>query len=246
MKLSIIVVNFGHSAKIKQLLNSIVKFPPQIPFEVIVVDNNSPRNDVVNVEKFCETKNNCHLIKLAENRGFGGGNNEGIKFASGDILALVNPDIQITENCLDELIKSLEKDKKNGIVAPQLLNPDLTLQDSMRDFPTIRDLFFRRFLNYKNPHKDQANIWIHGCFFVIRKDLYEKVGGFDERFFLFFEDTDLCRKVLKAGFLVKQVQTAQAIHSNKRLSGKNISSIFTKFFWIHTISMIKYFWKWKK
>jgi len=245
MKLSIITVNFGHSKKIEKLLESVKNNPPSADFEFIVVDNDSPNNDWANVEELCKTLDNCHVIKIAENRGFGAGNNEAAKFAKGEFLAFVNPDILVEKKCFDELLKVFE-DGNIGISSPSLVNPDGSKQISARKFPTLAELFYRRFLNNKESESQEFPDWVHGSFMVMKKSLFEKIGGFDDRFFLFFEDTDLCHRVWEQKLRVALVKNARAVHNDKRLSGKDAYSVFNKYFWIHALSAVKYFLKWRR
>ena len=88
--------------------------------------------------------------------------------------------------------------------------------------------------------------WAQGSFWVLRRELFERMHGFDERFFLFLEDTDFCRRVWHEGLQVLQVCEAIAGHSPNRLSGGNVfKALLRKTFWIHLVSAVRYFWKWK-
>ena len=250
-KLSIITVNFGQSKNIQKLWISLQKFPPACAFEFIIVDNVSARNEGEKLNKCVEQEKNVHVIQLSKNLGYGGGNAEGARFATGEILAIINPDIEVKENCLDELIHALEIQRDIGIVVPVLETFDGKILQNTRRFPTLwgltwRRLFGRQFLKKKDLLRSPKSVeWVQGSFLVMRKSLFEDLGGFDPRFFLFLEDTDLCRRVWEKKLKVLQIPMAHAIHQPKRLSGGNLFlALFRKTFWIHLASVVKYFWKW--
>jgi len=249
--LSIITVSYGQATQVEKLLESLKKFPPSVPWELIVVDNNSPVGTPhgMSLQKeyaFLKTEKNAHLIALSKNIGFGRGNEEGLKFSSGEIIAFINPDIELQEKTLDTLLKEVDA----GIVVPVLeTKKGILLENTWADFPTFWGLLRRRVSGKKNvvlPKGTKSIAWAQGSFLVMRRNLFEKIGGFDHRFFLFFEDTDLCRKVQNAGKKVMQIPSARAFHTEHRLSGGHIcTAIFKRTFWIHFSSAMKYFWKYR-
>ena len=255
-KVSVITINYGGSAQVEKLWLSLQEHASNLNFEFIVVDNNSPRNDAKKLETlFKDTP--VHLVKLDTNLGFGGGYSEGIKFAKGEYLAIINPDIQITKNCLETLTEKL-KDESIGLVAPKLLNPDQTPQQNARHFPTPWVMFGRRLSTHFNwTYNSEAawyesaqaqNVdWVQGSFMCLRKEVFtQTLKGFDPRFFLFLEDTDLCRRLWEQSLKVQLIPSATAIHSEHRLSGGNLWQAWRKkTFWIHLHSALKYFWKYK-
>ncbi len=257
-KLSVITINYGSSEKIQKLWGSLQKVSPLEDFEFIVVDNASPNNDVGNLQKFFKDKKNTHIIPLDKNLGFGGGYGEGIKFAQGEFLGIINPDILLQKNCFENLFKVLEKDKNIGIVAPKLQNKNKSFQENARHFPSFYGMFFRRLIQHtkwayqyeKSWYKSKKEIsvdWVQGSFMLMKKDFFaETLKGFDPRFFLFLEDTDLCRRTWKLGKKIVLVPDALAFHGEERLSGNSFfASLSKKTFWIHVGSAVKYFWKYK-
>ncbi|NCP67413.1 glycosyltransferase family 2 protein [bacterium] len=255
--LSIITINYGGSAEVKNLWESIQKYTGNINYEFIVVDNASPKNDVENLKTlFKDTE--VHVIALDTNLGFGGGYGEGIKFAQGEFMAIINPDITLTENCLEPLIEALKTETRASLVAPRLLNPDGTAQQNARHFPTPWVMFGRRLATKFNWSYDseekwyesqspQPVDWVQGSFMCLKKDTFVNLlQGFDPRFFLFLEDTDLCRRLWKLNLRVLLIPAATAVHSEHRLSGGNLWHAWRKkTFWIHLSSALKYFWKYK-
>jgi GT2 family glycosyltransferase len=249
--LSILTVNFGSSHRIQHLWKSLQAFPPSVSWEWIIVDNPTKKGgDGERLAAFFKKEARVHVIQLAKNLGYGGGNAEGFRFCRGEILAILNPDTLVQKGTLDILLASLKSEKKAGIVVPILTTHDGKILENARKFPSFvglikRRLFGSQILSSVPRGKAREIEWAQGSFWVLRRSLFEQLSGFDPRFFLFLEDTDFCRRVWKAGFRVLQVPMAVAGHSPNRLSGGNIfSAIFRKTFWIHLTSAVKYFAKW--
>lgn len=256
-ELSIITINYGGSKEVLNLWKSIQIHAQEMDYEFIVVDNNSPHQDVKNLESGFKNTN-VHVIALNQNLGFGGGYSEGIKFARGKFLAIINPDITLTKSSLKPLLAALKTEAEAGLVAPKLLNPDGTAQQNARHFPTPWVMFGRRLATkfnwaydsqkkwYQRP-TPQAVDWVQGSFMCLKKETFvHQLQGFDPRFFLFLEDTDLCRRLWKQKLRVLLIPEAVAIHSEHRLSGGNLWHAWRKkTFWIHLSSALKYFWKYK-
>ncbi len=248
-EISIITVNFGSAEKVKALWKSLQQFPPSKSWEFIVVDNNSQRNEGEELRAFLKDFENAHVITLSRNRGFGVGNEEGIQFSKGNIIAIVNPDIEVQSGTFDNLITTLNTERV-GIVTPLLQARNGNPLPNTWDFPSIWNLLKRRLFKSESMSISQEVTpvaWAQGSFLVMQKSFFtETLGGFDHRFFLFLEDTDLCRRTWEAGYRVLQVPNAKAFHGDKRLSGKGIfQSLKKKTFWIHIHSAVKYFWKYR-
>ena len=248
-EISIITVNFGSAEKVKALWKSLQQFSPSKEWEFIVVDNHSARNEGTQLVTFLKDFDNAHVITLARNTGFGVGNEEGIKFAKSEIIAIVNPDIEVQSGIFDELMKVLGEEKV-GIVTPIMETHDGNSLPNAWDFPSPFGLLRRRLFGKKEvviAQKTTPVAWAQGSFLMMRKSFFTDVlKGFDHRYFLFLEDTDLCRRTWEAGYRVLQVPNAKAFHGDKRLSGKGIwQSLKKKTFWIHILSALKYFWKYR-
>ena len=255
-KISVITINYGHSKKIKSLWKSLETRSPKKDFEFIVVDNASPGEDGQALRAFFRAQKKGHVILLNKNLGFGGGYREGVKFASGKYIGIVNPDIELQENCFERLLEVLEQDKRIGITVPLLENPDGSLQQNVRKFPSFWTLLGRRlFSRFRqlydiDPHwydtEEPVSVdWAQGSFLFMEKEFFQNtLGGFDPRFFLFMEDTDLCRRTWMVGKRVVLVPKARAIHGTERLSGHDFwHAVWKKTFWIHLSSAFKYFFK---
>ena len=254
---SIITINYGGSKNVEQLWASIVQHETKLDYEFIVVDNASPNDDASRLDQiFAGTA--AHVIKLEKNLGFGGGYGEGVKFARGTYLAIINPDIKLNAHCLSTLISTLEVDKNIGLVAPKLLSPNGQVQQNARHFPTPWVMFGRRLAtkfqwaydcqpSWYTSKTPVAVDWVQGSFMVTRRTTFvNDLQGFDARFFLFLEDTDLCRRLWQQARRVLLVPTATAVHGEHRLSGGSLWQAWRKkTFWIHLHSALKYFWKYR-
>lgn len=201
------------------------------------------------------------VIESPENGGFSKGNNLGMKAAKGEYILIMNPDIAIVPGVIEKLYAFMEKNPETGIVGPRLLNPDGTIQYSCRKWPQFFMPLYRRtmfgsfgfakksvddYLMKSFNHADVMDVdWLFGAFLLIRKSALEKIGLFDERFFMYFEDLDLCRRFWEAGYRVVYYGDVELIHYHHQYSAEKhgISGILSKGGRIHLHSGIKYFLK---
>lgn len=235
MSLSIIIVNWNGGSLILDCLNSIYKNKPQIPFEIIVVDNNSSdmSNKII--------KKNFPQVKLSQqtaNVGFGKGNNIGVKQAKGENILFLNPDTKVDASTLDFLVHYLQKNPDVGILGCKVLYPNGLLQRSAyKNFPglinhileynyLLRGLLLSRKPSFDRmtfPEKDfdktlDAKHLMGSCL-LVRKNEFKKIKGFDEKFFLYREETDLCLRYLKNGFKIRYIPNVTIRHHMGGTSG---------------------------
>lgn len=236
MDLSIIIVNYNVKEFLRNLLDSIDKALQNISTEIIVVDNASDDGSVELLKsKFPTVK----LIENKTNLGFGKANNQALKISKGKYILLINPDTIVGEDTFTKMIKFLEVQKDAGLAGCKILNPDGSLQLACRRsfpgpwtsfckvtglsnlFPNSK-LFARYNLTYLDENQTYEVDAISGSFMMFSREVYEKVGGFDEQFFMYGEDLDLCYRIQKAGYKVFYLHTTQVIHykgeSTKRSS----------------------------
>jgi GT2 family glycosyltransferase len=219
-------VNYNVKEFLQNLLHSIEKASLNISHEIIIVDNASDDGSVeLILEKFPSIK----LIANTENLGFGKANNQALEIAEGKYLLLINPDTIVSEDTLDKMIRFFQDNFEAGLTGCKILNPDGTLQLACRRsfpgpwtsfckvtglsnlFPKSK-LFARYNLTYLDEDQTHEVDAISGSFMMIKKETYDKVGGFDEEFFMYGEDLDLCYRIQQAGFKVYYVHTTQIIH----------------------------------
>ena len=231
--LSIIIVSFNTKDLLERCLASLFKFLKGINFEVIVVDNASQDGSPqMAMEKFPQVK----LIVNKKNLGFGTANNQGVKKSKGRWLFFLNSDAYLVDDSILKLLEKLSENSMVGAASPLILNEDRTIQQSVGFFPNLPQVFYwMSFIDdlpggetlrpYHVDHdkfylaetssayaKDQKVDWITGAAMFIRKDVFEKIKGFDEKIFLYGEDVDLCYRVKKAGFEIIFSPVAKIVH----------------------------------
>src|SRR3989344_3966426 len=138
MRLSILIVNWNTRDLMIHCVNSILRYAPPFPHEVIVVDNNSSDGSADTLINLYNHNKNIRVIESIRNLGFAKGNNLAYKNSAGEYIFLLNPDAEVTEGALEALVNFMDAYPDVGIVGPKLLNPDGSLQPSVRRFPTLR------------------------------------------------------------------------------------------------------------
>ena len=225
MDLSIVIVSWKTKNFIQKCLASIFREARNLKFEVFVIDNNSGDGTVEMVKNdFPQVK----LIANTKNLGFAKACNQAMRQAIGDFVLLLNPDTEITNNALEKLVTFMMENPEAGVVGCKLLNPDNSHQLSVRRFPTFCSHFLmmlkiHNFLpeikSIKNYYwldfdynKTQKVDQVMGAAFMIRTAVLKKVGFLDQKFFLWYEEIDFCKRIKKAGWQVYYFPDAQIKH----------------------------------
>lgn len=200
--LSVIIVTFNDSGHLKRCIDSVYKkFSPLSSWEIILV-NNDKRQDV---QKLPVDFSKIRLIDHGENVGFGSAMNMGAKIAKGEHLLIFNPDTEVVSNNISALLGEFSRDKDIGIVGGGVFSRDGNKQawsagKEISFYDLVRNnLGISRSKDIWNSEKMTPCDWVAGTSMFIKKDLFDKIGGFDEEFFMYFEDMDLCRRVRKEG-----------------------------------------------
>lgn len=253
--LSIITVTYNSKDVITECLSSLEAKLENISSEIIVIDNHSTDNTVGIIK---EQFPSVHVIENIKNEGFAAACNQGIKNSSGDFLLFLNPDIIAGEKfSFPPLFQYMNEHKNTGLLGCKLINRDGTIQTSCRKFPDIITVMFKRISffqifpyakkrveEYIKPLSNYEEItsvdWLLGAFLFIRREIIDKIGHFDERFYIYFEDVDFCRRVHYGGYNVCYYPLMEVIHHHKRESAKGFNLLLL----VHIWSGIKYFWKW--
>jgi GT2 family glycosyltransferase len=215
MKLSIIILCWNDFTVIGDCLQSIYATTRSTDFEVIVSDNGSADGSIQFIQA------NYPLVKVIENKRnlrFAKANNVGIRAAAGEYVLILNPDTIIHYGTLDTMIAFADKHPEAGAFGCRVLNADGSYQMSARPFASlpgelIAGLYLRAtgyfgswFLSDNYPgwkgQTERTVDWVTGCFILVRAELLERIGGFDEQFFYYYEDMDLCRRIWKSGYSI--------------------------------------------
>ncbi len=252
---SAIILNYKSRGLLRQCLRGIATSGDTVTVEVIVVDNNSNDGSVEMLEQdFPEVT----VVAAAENKGFASGMNLGLKRANGRYVVLLNPDIAIMDRPFDRLVAFMDQHPRAGVAGPKLLNPDGTVQYSCYRFHnTFTPLFRRtplgklpgirahlqRFVMADFDHQEDRPVdWLLGAFLIARREAVQQVGDMDERFFLYFEDVDWCRRFWAVGWEVWYVAGVECVHYHKRASAAHpgLRGIFAFPTQIHIRSWFRY------
>jgi len=270
--LEIIIVSYNSLFWLRKTLDSLDRF--YLPYSkyniIITVVDNASTDDTVNV---LETEyRKINLIKSNTNLGFSAGNNLALKKSNADYIMLLNSDMELTEKSknIDSTIEYLESDRNIGMITPKLLLSNGKLDPAChRGEPSLLDVFFyfsgfeklfpkiKFFTKYHMLYKDFSTMHevdaVTGACMLMKNDILEKIGYFDERFFMYSEDMDLCRRFRLAGYKIIYYPDVEIIHhkyksglsSSNSQTKKNISNHFYDSFLLYYDKYYKNKWYYK-
>ncbi len=251
LDLSIVVVTWNVRDLLKECLESIYQSAQGMTIEVIVVDAASTDHSAAMVRNSFPA---AHLIECDSNVGFSKGNNLGIEVSQGRYVLLLNPDTRVIGSALNEMVAYMDAHPTIGVIGPQLLNADGTVQSSRRRFPTLWTGIFestwlqpiapRRVLDryYMLDFSDNQIVsvdWVFGAAFLVRRQVIDQVGGFDEGFFMYSEEVDWQKRIKQAGWQIVYYPGAQIVHYGGRSSDQVIAERHIHF----QTSKVRYFGK---
>ena len=238
MKLSIIILCWNDLKVIKDCLGSIYANTHSTEFEVIVSDNGSTDGSIQFIH---ENFPRVQVIENGRNLRFSKGNNVGIRASKGDYVLILNPDTIIHDGALDQIIAFADKRPEAGAFGCRVLNSDGTFQGCIWPFPTPRSEwcwalqlnFLARFSEWFHPgryvgwkgDKERTVGWPAGCFLLVRGELLRRLDGFDEKFFYYYEDTDLCKRVWAAGYSILYTPEMSITHLGGQSTHKKFPPI---------------------
>jgi N-acetylglucosaminyl-diphospho-decaprenol L-rhamnosyltransferase len=248
--LSVVIVSWNVRDLLRQCLNTVVK-PGPLSLEVIVVDNASADGSVDMLRAEFPA---VQLVANPDNVGFPAANNQGIAAAQGRYVLLLNSDAEVVGDGLATMVAFADAHPDVGVVGPQLLNPDGSVQSSRRRLPTLATAFFestwlqpyapRRLLEryYVLDQPDGATLdvdWVKGAALMARREAIEQVGLLDEGFFMYSEELDWCHRFREAGWRVVYLPTAQIVHHEGKSSEQVLPARHVHF----QTSKVRYFRK---
>jgi GT2 family glycosyltransferase len=238
MKLSIIILNWNDLKVINDCLQSIYATARTTEFEIIVPDNGSTDGSVEFIrEKYPQVQ----VIENGRNLRFAKANNIGIRASRGEYVLILNPDTLIHEGTLDGIVTFAERHPEVGAFGCRVLYANGSFQPCIRPFPTIWSEWIaalhlgwlgylsERFLpgqyvGWKG-HTERTVGWLAGCFILFRGELLKRLGGFDEQFFYYHEDMDLCRRVWQAGYSIVYTPYVSMTHLGGESTSKRLPPV---------------------
>jgi GT2 family glycosyltransferase len=228
--LSIVIVNYNTKKLTLDCIDSVVKSKPKVSFEIIIIDNGSSDDSFGQFKKLVAGHWPLTIIENKENLGFAEAVNQGIKAAKGGYVLLLNSDTKVKRGTIDKLVDFAGETPDVGVVGAKLLNADGSIQPSCYNFPSIKnavlDSWFGKKLLDKFAPKENSPVVVDsivGAAFLITPKALKEVGPLNERYFMFFEDMDYCRRVKCASLKVYYLPAAEVIHFHGQ-SGKDIAS----------------------
>jgi len=234
--LTIVVVSWNVRDLLRGCLASIDRGRGDLALQVIVVDSASTDSSA---EMVAAEFPWVELIASAENVGFPAGNNLGLVRARGRHVFLLNPDTEVIGDALSTLVAYLDAHPDVGVVGPQLLNADGTVQSSRRRFPTLATAFFestwlerlapRRLLDryyvLDRPDGETSDVdWVVGAALMVRQSVVQQVGPLDAAYFMYSEELDWCRRIRDAGWRVVYLPAAQVVHHYGKSSEQAVTA----------------------
>ena len=234
--LTISVVSHKQLELILELLWDVAKHCSHVDLEVILTLNLSENHAVHETDYLFPVS----IIYNSRPQGFGANHNQAFRQAKGKFFCVVNPDIRFSRDPFLNLISCL-KNSQLGVVAPVVLNAHGVIEDSARTFPTPLRILCKAFgkckwTDYEIHNAEITPDWVGGMFMLFRSEVFQKLGGFNERYFLYYEDVDLCARLRLAGYEVMLTPKAQVVHHAQRSSHRNF-----KYLRWHITSMLRFF-----
>jgi len=252
-KVAISIVTYNSKHIFNVLDNVIKEFSGDERFRFVIFDNNSNEDYKKQLKEY---EGFADITFYDENRGFGFGHNYNLLHANEKYFLVFNPDIILKRNDLLRMLDNMDKDPTIALLVPKVLNPDGTTQHLIRNrvtvfdyalrfipFQFVKELFSKRLATYECrdlPDNRCVDIRIgSGCFMLIKGTAYKEVNGFDDRYFMYFEDYDLCLELGKRNQRIVYTPFSNVVHYYERGAHKN-----KKLFKIFMESLVKFFNKW--
>lgn len=233
--ISVSIVSHMHGSLLAPLLDELSRFPE---VSKIILTINVPEELPDFSEGFA---GKLLVLNNTEPKGFGANHNAAFSFATAEYFCVLNPDVRLPENPFQKLIAILD-DTNIAVVAPIVTDQNGVVEDNARMFPTPIRLLKKLIVGEKGIYpyaRNQAKFtpdWVAGMFMLFPEKKYQNLQGFDERYFLYYEDVDICTRIWKSGEKVAVATSVSIIHAAQRASHKRL-----KFMLWHLASMIRFF-----
>lgn len=234
MDVSVIIVNYCTENLIIDCVKSIIDKTEGICYEIIIVDNASPHNSISILEKEFENDKTVRCLQLKENIGFGRANNAGYELSSGKYVFCLNPDTKLKNNAINILSNYLDNNpdvgacggnlfQSNGemCTSHRMLYPSIMWEFSFLSNYLLESIRYGKNRKFNTEHHAIDVATLSGADIMIRRSIIEEIGFYDPNFFMYYEDTDLCYRVSKNNFLIRNIPDAKIYHYEGK-STKNL------------------------
>jgi hypothetical protein len=249
-RLAIVIINYNSYVDSYQCVESILEFSIADPDSIVIVDNCSPDGSG---KQLAAKLPNIKVLLSDRNGGFGAGINLGIASLDAELYLVLNPDTRFHENKFAVALDLFSKDRTLGVLGLHLEYADGSHQDSARRFFSLLTMLLRRsplgrmpsmqgvlnehlMTHYWTNEIFEAD-WVTGAAFLVRKAAFDAVGGMDEGYFLYMEDTDLCKRMWRSGWSVKAISSVHITHFLQRESAKSFFGTANRTF---LLSLLRY------
>lgn len=229
MQTSIIILTYNSEKYIEPLISSIFQHNKGQSFEIIVVDNNSKDETIKKVRssEFAR-REELRIIETGENLGFAKGINVGAAKAEGEFLLFVNPDTFWIDGTIKELVNVFDRSDKIGIVGGKLINSVVPEKSAGKFFGFWASLLLALGLDEAfgirfSPNKTIKTDFVSGGFMMVKKKVFDTLGGFDENYFIYVEDMDICFRAKKLGFSTYFTPNASLMHDSHGSSSRGFA-----------------------
>lgn len=235
MDLSVVIVNYNGGALVERCLASIRENPPSGRFEVIVIDNGSTDGSGQRIARLYPW---TRFVDLSANRGLAKAFNQGVTLSSGRYVLSLDNDTVVLPGALDKLVAFMDENLVAGAAGSRLLNPDGTIQQTARRFPTMWNGLIgrrsaltrwfpgssaaRRYLMPENDRREEPFQvdWMSAAALIVRRDVIRQVGAMDPDFFVYWVDADWCCRINKGGWRIFCVPQSRIVHDENLRSGR--------------------------
>ncbi len=234
------MINWNGGELLRRSIESVIASPPSVEYEIVVVDNNSSDDSLAllrgsELVRSLSGRDRLRIFENLENRGFGQANNQAFALTDSPFLFLLNPDTGVTPGSIDRLLATLESDARMGAVGPRMLNADGSLQISVwRNPPAAWEILLSQLKLYALlPRRFRGELllgghWDHnrerrvpmlsGAAILVRRQVIEEVGGFDEQFHMYGEDNEWCLRIARGGWQLVFQPAAVILHHGAQSS----------------------------
>lgn len=256
VEVSVIIVTWNSESVIDDCVKSVINNWGESKTELIIIDNDS--KDSTNEKLMKIGYSNLHVYRNQSNLGFTKAVNQGIRMSTGKNILLLNPDTELKPHCIDLMKNFLGKNPDYGASCPLLLSKDGSVQQSIRNFPSYWNMFcefsllayifpktkvFGKWkMKYFTYEKDEDVNQPMAAALMIKKETLEEIGFMDERFEMFFNDVDMCKRIIDSGLKIRFLTSAQIVHQK----GESIYKDRKRMINIWNKDCIKYFEKYHR